>query len=197
MGQNQSKRGNKKKASKTFLPFKPISFWSKSGIFLFCQSKESLWRFGMTWWMGPDKKREIAFEIQFSTLSSRRCNAGQPKTNPWSLHCIGTKDLIDMLSLARPPVAHYISQSLLFKPKERKYIFRVECEDVWVWPSVDGLVGLLRDLERAPHRGQRLRRPQGKDSRLRETEQCGPGHGKRKSFFLDRDLVRESQLAFC
>ena len=123
MGQNQSKRGNKKKASKTVLPFKPISFWSKSGIFLFCQSKESLWRFGMTWWMGPDKKREIAFEIQFSTLSSRRCNAGQPKTNPWSLHCIGTKDLIDMLSLARPPVALHLSISTL-QAKRKKIYFQ-------------------------------------------------------------------------
>ena len=47
-----------------------------------------------------------------------------------------------------------------------------------VWSPLDGLLGLLRHLERPTHRGQRLRRPKGKDSRLREAEQCGPGHGK-------------------
>ena len=51
-----------------------------------------------------------------------------------------------------------------------------------VGPAPDRLVGLLRDVEWAGpfvQRGQRGRhRLQGENSRLRETEQCGPGHGK-------------------
>ena len=69
---------------------------------------------------------------------------------------------------------------LFFKNKlMRKCFFQSLAKAIRdVWPPLDGLLGLLRHLERPTHRGQRLRRPKGKDSRVREAEQCGPGHGK-------------------